>query len=141
MIRRPPRCKRTDTLVPYTPLFRSAIDVVRQKLRIGGDRGEVAEIHEADVGDAVADADDRFLGRFGTIFGDEVARRMPLAEPRRQIGEIVAVPVAAPSHGKKRGEFGLELRQRLIVALVSLVHDVQIAALLVSRQLEEEYTG
>src|SRR3546814_6618233 len=85
----------------------AAIDDVRPKLRICWDRSEVAEIHKADVRNAVADADDRFIGRFGAIFGDEVARRMPLAEPWRQIGEIVAVPVAAPSLGKQRGEFGL----------------------------------
>src|SRR3546814_5996850 len=56
---------------------------------------------------------------------------MPLAEPWRQIGEIVAGPVAAPSLGKQRGEFGLELRQRLIVALVALDHDVQIEAMFI----------
>src|SRR3546814_12158964 len=67
----------------------AAIDDVRPKLRICWDRSEVAEIHKADVRNAVADADDRFIGRFGAIFGDEVARRMPLAEPWRQLGEIV----------------------------------------------------
>src|SRR3546814_16258610 len=71
----------------------AAIDDVRPKLRICWDRSEVAEIHKADVRNAVADADDRFIGRFGAIFGEEVARRMPLAEPWRQIGEIVAVKI------------------------------------------------
>src|SRR3546814_1464696 len=32
MIRRPPRSTRTDTLFPYTPLFRSRVD-------LGGERG------------------------------------------------------------------------------------------------------
>src|SRR3546814_19955889 len=35
MIRRPPRSTRTDTLFPYTTLFRSA-DAVRQGLERGG---------------------------------------------------------------------------------------------------------
>src|SRR3546814_3760783 len=35
MIRRPPRSTRTDTLFPYTPLFRSGRD-------FGGDRGGAA---------------------------------------------------------------------------------------------------
>src|SRR3546814_17753668 len=30
MIRRPPRSTRTDTLFPYTTLFRSVLDVARQ---------------------------------------------------------------------------------------------------------------
>src|SRR3546814_11892612 len=32
MIRRPPRSTRTDTLFPYTTLFRSAIDISREAL-------------------------------------------------------------------------------------------------------------
>src|SRR3546814_12647290 len=45
MIRRPPRSTRTDTLVPYTTLFRSAGGI--------GARGEVS----ADVGQACAATD------------------------------------------------------------------------------------
>src|SRR3546814_2416300 len=35
MIRRPPRSTRTDTLFPYTTLFRSSIDTVREHLWLG----------------------------------------------------------------------------------------------------------
>src|SRR3546814_15148536 len=35
MIRRPPRSTRTDTLFPYTTLFRSAIDRFDRQRRIG----------------------------------------------------------------------------------------------------------
>src|SRR3546814_17799447 len=44
MIRRPPRSTRTDTLFPYTTLFRSAdsqkcaCGILRARLRNGGDR-------------------------------------------------------------------------------------------------------
>src|SRR3546814_7709299 len=31
MIRRPPRSTRTDTLFPYTPLFRSAFDILHNQ--------------------------------------------------------------------------------------------------------------
>src|SRR3546814_19741118 len=34
MIRRPPRSTRTDTLFPYTTLFRSEIDCVERSLRL-----------------------------------------------------------------------------------------------------------
>src|SRR3546814_7432373 len=37
MIRRPPRSTRTDTLFPYTTLFRSGVDLFGLRL-IGGDR-------------------------------------------------------------------------------------------------------
>src|SRR3546814_18920033 len=110
------------------------------KLRICWDRSEVADIHKADVRNAVADADDRFIGRFGALFGDEVARRMPLAEPWRQIGAIVAVPVAAPSLGQQRGEFGLELRQSLLVALVDLYHDVHIEAMFIDGPVADAFS-
>src|SRR3546814_9460630 len=35
MIRRPPRSTRTDTLFPYTTLFRSELDALRQRQRFG----------------------------------------------------------------------------------------------------------
>src|SRR3546814_19643200 len=35
MIRRPPRSTRTDTLFPYTTLFRSAVGDARNALRVG----------------------------------------------------------------------------------------------------------
>src|SRR3546814_3993245 len=39
MIRRPPRSTRTDTLFPYTTLFRSGDDDMRQPHLCRGDRG------------------------------------------------------------------------------------------------------
>src|SRR3546814_21174497 len=36
MIRRPPRSTRTDTLFPYTTLFRSAVDQPARRLRLPG---------------------------------------------------------------------------------------------------------
>src|SRR3546814_4221833 len=64
MIRRPPRSTRTDTLFPYTTLFRSAFDVVDRE-----QRGRPAQpaifvallrfpgklCHRAEVGDLVHD--------------------------------------------------------------------------------------
>src|SRR3546814_10528206 len=50
-------------------------------------------------------------------------------------------PVAAPSLGKQRGEFGLELRQRLIVALVALDHDVQIEAMFIDGPVAEAFSA
>src|SRR3546814_13106597 len=53
MIRRPPRSTRTDTLFPYTTLFRSNLDVVRLRgnARIveGGRRSLAGEYFEYDL--------------------------------------------------------------------------------------------
>src|SRR3546814_2501676 len=62
MIRRPPRSTRTDTLFPYTPLFRSAVDpqqqVAQRRQRdreTGGDTQHigqhVARVHRAAAGE------------------------------------------------------------------------------------------
>src|SRR3546814_14782263 len=40
MIRRPPRSTRTDTLFPYTTLFRSIVDRVLYSYRIGDPAGK-----------------------------------------------------------------------------------------------------
>src|SRR3546814_3455687 len=42
MIRRPPRSTRTDTLFPYTTLFRSRADPLRQRLGVA-ERGQVRQ--------------------------------------------------------------------------------------------------
>src|SRR3546814_2359272 len=68
MIRRPPRSTRTDTLFPYTTLFRSwvfydrngaprSIAEVRQRIaeKIGDDSGALASAREADAPDIPAD--------------------------------------------------------------------------------------
>src|SRR3546814_15306873 len=50
MIRRPPRSPRTDTLFPYTTLFRSVEPVT------GRGRGPLAQQGSDDLGELVADA-------------------------------------------------------------------------------------
>src|SRR3546814_15384867 len=73
MIRRPPRSTRTDTLLPYTTLFRSEEDVADQQ-------------READRGD-----------HHGDEPGLATAQRAPHAEVARSAGD------AADEHGQDRG--------------------------------------
>src|SRR3546814_7425147 len=49
MIRRPPRSTRTDTLFPYTTLFRSALRAVLRPRPPGGGRGRGRHLHLARV--------------------------------------------------------------------------------------------
>src|SRR3546814_20048465 len=43
MIRRPPRSTRTDTLFPYTTLFRSFVATRTQQRQAGGDQGAAGD--------------------------------------------------------------------------------------------------
>src|SRR3546814_14090740 len=79
MIRRPPRSTRTDTLLPYTTLFRSEEDVADQQ-------------READRGD-----------HHGDEPGLATAQRAPHAEVERSAGD------AADEHGQDRGGDDLDV--------------------------------
>src|SRR3546814_5927338 len=85
MIRRPPRSTRTDTLFPYTTLFRSPLDGVEPG-ELGADVGEpVLERGGAQVGGAV--------GRPGGVEGGEGGQelrglRAPLGE---QLTDVVGL--------------------------------------------------
>src|SRR3546814_10292345 len=77
MIRRPPRSTRTDTLFPYTTLFRSRLDAL----------GEVTA-HDHRVGPQVADQVGGEVGREG---GQERAGR----DRQRRVDHIVLACLAA----------------------------------------------
>src|SRR3546814_2755809 len=78
MIRRPPRSTRTDTLFPYTPLFRSdVLDVDR--LGLGADRGAGDVVARVDVGVHV-EGDGRAVGKHTVVRG----RRIPRIHLRRR---------------------------------------------------------
>src|SRR3546814_8955269 len=71
MIRRPPRSTRTDTLLPYTTLFRS--DAVQRGQLLGGQRVELA--------------DDRGDGLLGQV-GHRVSLRLRAGFLRVEVGVI-----------------------------------------------------
>src|SRR3546814_11611083 len=81
MIRRPPRPTRTDTLFPYTTLFRSDVDAfLGQRLEHAlGDAGVAAH----------ADADDRHLHHVGIADHDADAEAAaPLVQHLQRAVEI-----------------------------------------------------
>src|SRR3546814_11563216 len=70
MIRRPPRSTRTDTLFPYTTLFRSAGAAAAARRRLAGAAHGIEAVralgdarHDLALGDAVAAADFRLVGK------------------------------------------------------------------------------
>src|SRR3546814_13229629 len=91
MIRRPPRSTRTDTLFPYTTLFRSLTGGNRIAEIAMGQIGEVDHelLQQALVeAETVADLFDGFLGRGGS--GEEGGRVAGRSEERRVGKECVS---------------------------------------------------
>src|SRR3546814_20359654 len=108
MIRRPPRSTRTDTLFPYTTLFRSDGAAAAQPFvgadhpvaraildppgyRVGGKTAEDDDVHRADA--RAGEHRDRTPGDHRHIDGDEVApldahfpERVREAEDRKSVG-------------------------------------------------------
>src|SRR3546814_1236964 len=85
MIRRPPRSTRTDTLFPYSTLFRSVLDAMTQALA-GGQRIEI-----------------RGFGSFS------LSERSPRIGRNPKSGEKVMVPGKQVPHFRP----GKELRERV----------------------------
>src|SRR3546814_4277365 len=90
MIRRPPRSTRTDTLFPYTTLFRSRIRQPGFAVRL--DRGReqrllVAEMAvDGELGDAGFAGDLVHAGAVETVLGEHALGGI---EDRRALGEIL----------------------------------------------------
>src|SRR3546814_12490670 len=108
MIRRPPRSTRTDTLFPYTTLFRSAIDVVKLGLLVGAaplrlqrpDRGAEhgnRQTADADSQRASVQARDRArLGAQHQRLGRDLARLQ-----RGEVGGVVLADRKSVVTGKR----------------------------------------
>src|SRR3546814_8476881 len=119
MIRRPPRSTRTDTLFPYTTLFRSAGAAAAARRRLAGAAHRVEAVralgdarHDLALGDAVAAADFRIVGKRRN--GGLRVRRAPsrgegLAEDQHveELGEVflfleqVEIPAAVDRKSKR----------------------------------------
>src|SRR3546814_13896503 len=82
MIRRPPRSTRTDTLFPYTTLFRS-VAVQRQAERVAGG----IDVHPRDLHRV---AHERALDLLGAVVlvGGDVERHHPVARSEEHTSEL-----------------------------------------------------
>src|SRR3546814_19661585 len=99
MIRRPPRSTRTDTLFPYTTLFRS-IEAVGRQLGIGGFAEPDADIVEPLARDA-------FGERIADLRHDVFGEHAPLgADTVREADGVIALPRADIGDGHPRRDPG-----------------------------------
>src|SRR3546814_2789627 len=80
MIRRPPRSTRTDTLFPYTTLFRSDQDGIAE----GRDEGDLAHPHRLDGEQVAEDEEARRDGQQAEAAG---GHRLPVADERHEAGD------------------------------------------------------
>src|SRR3546814_11485982 len=103
MIRRPPRSTRTDTLFPYTPLFRSLRHPVTAEFALERQLGHAYEkmVAAAAIGDQVADRPDLQIVKLRE--GDQ------LVPPRHGAVVLHAIPYHAgrvqaghPRHRQRR---------------------------------------
>src|SRR3546814_3791698 len=106
MIRRPPRSTRTDTLFPYTTLFRSnAIEALNKGAKIGGfyhDTGEggLSPYHLKHGGDLVWELGSGYFGcrtLEGRFDPDQFADKAAIEQVR--MTEIKLSQGAKPGHG------------------------------------------
>src|SRR3546814_6809925 len=108
MIRRPPRSTRTDTLFPYTTLFRS----------VGADLGDRREVGDrpVDVGDVDLDAHRAALGQ---VDGRLVEVGLDAGEQRREVlGRVVRLQV-----GRLEGDVAVAEGVRLVERVVGELGD------------------
>src|SRR3546814_21001323 len=115
MIRRPPRSTRTDTLFPYTTLFRSGLVAEAAIGRVDDAfEGEIVGtlVDEAEIGERVADlgafveakTPDDALGeadRADGVFELAVLVRGAVAEARTSDGSGKGVPVRVDPGGRR----------------------------------------
>src|SRR3546814_13145252 len=110
MIRRPPRSTRTDTLFPYTTLFRSVLDGLDEvKICTGyrlGDRSlDYFPAHAADQA-AVEPVYETIEGWGDSTFGARSWAQLPAQAIKyiRRIEELINCPVALVSTSPEREE-------------------------------------
>src|SRR3546814_7327873 len=84
MIRRPPRSTRTDTLFPYTTLFRSVVDLAAQRLDLVERAGDEALAAEARIH---AHAEDKVAVAYDRV--DRVGRRRRVKRYPRLLAEAL----------------------------------------------------
>src|SRR3546814_4802217 len=106
MIRRPPRSTRTDTLFPYTTLFRS-VGKVGHRVGIGADEGDLLQGRpphiEAALAVAEADVEDDSAGGHPAR-GDRPRRPMRSEEHTSELQSLMRISYAVFCLKKKKNQ-------------------------------------
>src|SRR3546814_5693252 len=105
MIRRPPRSTRTDTLFPYTTLFRSRRRALDRYLEAGGGRGRRGQARRAGAIGALeaANTPSAQRGTLYTLCHADLFRYPPLFETITDIAQTTLDPGTSTGCRKVRG--------------------------------------
>src|SRR3546814_13626882 len=118
MIRRPPRSTRTDTLFPYTTLFRSV-----QALQVAAQRVDfLVGQRLGDLGHDVEQVRIAFAGGAGAVFlqaTDHVVRLLA-ADVRVGRARVAGAGGAMAGHAGRDSAPGVAAAEQLLAALVDL---------------------
>src|SRR3546814_17961866 len=109
MIRRPPRSTRTDTLFPYTTLFRSAVEAVVDQ-RIADRRGQAVTERIAQIAAG--------LERIAFAVGEEL-----LVEPDFVVRELITAR-ERPIFGERNARTKLEAGRDLAVGRLPIAAEI-----------------
>src|SRR3546814_8383293 len=110
MIRRPPRSTRTDTLFPYTTLFRSQRDLGRQALR----QQVLVRLVAQRLDDAAGDGQ-RCTASFAQVLGRRVLRLGHQILERLQLGVVLFLDQRRQSYAGRRLGFGAGIASALFL--------------------------
>src|SRR3546814_13225370 len=107
MIRRPPRSTRTDTLFPYTTLFRSAItrrvaEHRRGEKEVVRDTASARELSEAKLSLLNAQVEPHFL--YKTLASAQALTRSVPPSADAMLGHLIAYPRRSRSEARRVGE-------------------------------------
>src|SRR3546814_9384771 len=90
MIRRPPRSTRTDTLFPYTTLFRSGTGARIRYEKVSAKSGKEVEADDIELGYEVSD------GRYVTFERSELDELQPESTRAIEVSDFVALAEVDP---------------------------------------------
>src|SRR3546814_19568553 len=109
MIRRPPRSTRTDTLFPYTTLFRSAKQGYRQTMRV---QAQVVENVQADSG-LLAELVSQSQSASGSLQVSQATTQLIALSTKQQpqIQQMMEAPYRAAANEQARQHTALEERR------------------------------
>src|SRR3546814_8504100 len=119
MIRRPPRSTRTDTLFPYTTLFRSLADRHHDPPPVGI-AGEHRRLHQRRVGDSVSNLTRLgATGRLADLDRDEACCSLAVAYAR-----LCEFDANLPNRARDQWEVRSEVHTSELQSLMRISYDV-----------------
>src|SRR3546814_369970 len=144
MIRRPPRSTRTDTLFPYTTLFRSGIAAINTSVGQGENgfvRGTIAKLERGNAGALSGVLGDEHAGPAVHVIHGAAGER--IVPPARWSTEIVTLVVkgSATIDGKPygAGELRIQREDTPMGAIIAGENGVELVLVVADRRASADF--